>query len=203
MRKLKDALRLKLEAGQSHQQIADSLEISKGVVTKYVGLAVAAGLDWPAVQAMDEAALERRLLSAAQPAPTYARPDYGRIHQELRRKGVTLMLLWEEYCAQASDEHTPEHPVRALRYSQFCETYRQSTKRGPVQPHRIAAPGPQALGCSCGRLPTSGLTRKFTPYRRLDLRKVRLVGGNRTDHLFKETLQLSYTDSRFPVLDNK
>ena len=31
----------------------------------------------------------------------------------------------------------------------------------------------------------------------------RLVGGNRTDHLFKETLQLSYTDSRFPVLDNK
>ena len=129
MRKLKDALRLKLEAGQSHQQIADSLEISKGVVTKYVGLAVAAGLDWPAVQAMDEATLERRLLSTAQQAPTYARPDYGRIHQELRRKGVTLMLLWEEYCAQVSDEHTPEQPVRALRYSQFCENYRQFAKR--------------------------------------------------------------------------
>ena len=70
MRKLKDALRLKLEGGQSHQQIADSLAISKGVVTKYVGLALAAGLDWPAVQAMDEAALERRLLSTAQQAPT-------------------------------------------------------------------------------------------------------------------------------------
>ena len=71
MRKLKDALRLKLESGQSHQQIADALAISKGVVTKYVGLAVAAALDWPAVQAMDEATLERRLFSAARQMPTY------------------------------------------------------------------------------------------------------------------------------------
>ena len=46
MRKLEDALRLKFEAGQSHQQIARALGISKGLVTKYVGLAVAAGLDW-------------------------------------------------------------------------------------------------------------------------------------------------------------
>ena len=50
MRKLKDALRLKFEAGQSHQQIAGALGISKGVVTKYVGLAVAAALDWQASQ---------------------------------------------------------------------------------------------------------------------------------------------------------
>ena len=129
MRKLKDALRLKLEGGRSHQQIATSLGISKGVVTKYVGLAVAAGLDWPAVQALDEAALERRLLAASQPATSYARPDYGRIHQELRRKGVTLMLLWEEHCAQVSDEHDPAHPLKPWRYSQFCENYRQFAKR--------------------------------------------------------------------------
>ncbi|WP_420130730.1 hypothetical protein [Rhodoferax ferrireducens] len=45
MRKLKDALRLKFDSGLSHQQIAGALGISKGVVTKYVGLAVAAGLD--------------------------------------------------------------------------------------------------------------------------------------------------------------
>ena len=63
MRKLKDALRLKFEGGQSHQQIATVLEISKGVVTKYVGLAVAAGLNWKAIEAIDEATLERRLLA--------------------------------------------------------------------------------------------------------------------------------------------
>ena len=49
MRKIKDALRLKLDANLSHQQIADALGISKGVVTKYVGLAAVAGLDWPFV----------------------------------------------------------------------------------------------------------------------------------------------------------
>jgi transposase len=129
MRKLKDALRLKLQGGQSHQQIAQALGISKGVVTKYVGLAVAAGLDWPAVCAMDEAALERRLLPAPRPSDVYAPANFGRIHQELRRKGMTLALLWEEYCAQVGDEHDPDHPIKPWRYSQFCENYRQFAKR--------------------------------------------------------------------------
>lgn len=129
MRKLKDALRLKLEGDQSHQQIAAALGISKGVVTKYVGLAVAAGLDWPAIAAMDEATLERRLLPAPRPSDVYAQADYGRIHQALRRKGMTLALLWEEYCAQVGDEYDPNHPIKPWRYSQFCENYRQFAKR--------------------------------------------------------------------------
>ena len=53
MRKLKDALRLKFEGGLSHQQIATALGLSKGVVTKYVGLAVAAGLDAASLAALD------------------------------------------------------------------------------------------------------------------------------------------------------
>lgn len=61
-------LHLKLEGQQSHPQIATALGISKGVVTKYVGLAVAARLDWPAIAAMDEASLEQRLLPAQGPA---------------------------------------------------------------------------------------------------------------------------------------
>ena len=61
MRNLKDALRLKFEGQQSLQQIATALGISKGVVTKYAGLAIAARLDWPAIAAMDEASLERPL----------------------------------------------------------------------------------------------------------------------------------------------
>jgi hypothetical protein len=97
MRKIKDVLRLKLDAKLSHQQIADALGLSKGVVTKYAGLAAAAGLDWPAVQSMDEAALERRLMVGSQKVRDYVQPDYGRVHHELRRKGMTLMLLWEEH----------------------------------------------------------------------------------------------------------
>lgn len=109
MRKLKDALHLKLEGQQSHQQIATALGISKGVVTKYVGLAVAARLDWPAIAAMDEASLEQRLLPAPRPSDIYTSADFGRIHQELRRKGITLALLWEEYCAETADLFSADH----------------------------------------------------------------------------------------------
>jgi len=74
MRKLKDALRLKFDAGLSHQHIARALGISKGVATKYVGLAVAAGLDGAAIAAMDEATLGRRLLASPGSSRACARP---------------------------------------------------------------------------------------------------------------------------------
>lgn len=122
MRKIKDVLRLKLDARLSHEQIAAALRISKGVVAKYARLAAATGLDWPAVRALDEAELESRLLAKPAKSPAYAMPDYGRIHQELRRKGVTLMLLWEEYQAEHADRQT-------YRYTQFCEHYRTFAKR--------------------------------------------------------------------------
>ena len=63
MRKIKDVLRLKLDARLSHERIAAALGISKGVVTKYVGLASVAGLDWHSIQPLDETALQHRLLA--------------------------------------------------------------------------------------------------------------------------------------------
>lgn len=63
MRKIKEVLRLKLDAKLSHGQIAAALHLSKGVVTKYVGLAAAAGLDWSVIQLLDDVTLERRLLA--------------------------------------------------------------------------------------------------------------------------------------------
>lgn len=91
MRKIKDVLRLKLEAGLTHEQVSAALRISKGVVTKYLTLASAAGLDWVAMAAMDESELERRLLAKPVRQSDYVMPHYGRVHQELRRKGMTLM----------------------------------------------------------------------------------------------------------------
>lgn len=132
MRKIKDVLRLKLDAQLSHERIAASLGLSKGVVAKYVSLAAAAQLDWSTIQNLDEGALQRRLLSAPDKPSEFVFVDYGRIHQELRRKGMTLMLLWEEFVRQ--------HPgQKTHRYSQFCENYRQyarSLKRSMRQVHR-------------------------------------------------------------------
>ena len=133
MRKIKDVLRLKLDAKLSYERIAASLGISKGVVTKYVGLADVAGLDWQTIESLSEVELQHRLLGAApQRANSFVVPEYGRIHQELRRKGMTLMLLWQE--------HVDQHPGQAThRYSQFCENYRQyarTLKRSMRQIHR-------------------------------------------------------------------
>jgi AcrR family transcriptional regulator len=100
MRKIKEVLRLKFETGFSHERIAAAVGVSKGAVTKYVQRAVAAGLGWPLAPELDDAALEA-LLFPHSPAlvAAYAPPDYALIHQELKRKGVTLQLLWEEYSA--------------------------------------------------------------------------------------------------------
>ena len=132
MRKIRDVLRLKLEARLSHERTAAALQISKGVVTKYLTLATAAGLDWNQIQLLDDTALHNRMLGAPQRVSGFVQPDYGRIHQELRRKGMTLMLLWEEHCAQHSGQTTH-------RYSQFCENYRRyakTLKRSMRQIHR-------------------------------------------------------------------
>ena len=132
MRKIKDVLRLKLDAQLSHERIAASLDISKGVVAKYAGLAATAGLDWAQVQLLDDRALQHRLVGAPQRASAFVVPNYGHMHQELRRKGMTLMLLWEE--------HATQHPGQTIHsYSQFCENYRRyarTLKRSMRQIHR-------------------------------------------------------------------
>ena len=132
MRKIRDVLRLKLETKLSHERTAAALNLSKGVVAKYVTLANAAGLDWAQTQALDDTALHNRLLGTPQRTSAFVQPDYGRMHQELRRKGMTMMLLWQEHVAQ--------HPGACThQYSQFCvnyRTYAQSLKRSMRQIHR-------------------------------------------------------------------
>lgn len=132
MRQIKDVLRLKLEQHHSHQRIASALGISKGVVAKYVKLARDCGLHWPQIEAMDETALHTRLIGSPRRASSFVAPNYAQMHQELRRKGMTLMLLWQE--------HIERHPEEAVHsYSQFCENYRcfaKTLKRSMRQIHR-------------------------------------------------------------------
>jgi hypothetical protein len=117
---IKQTLRMKFSGGLSLERVATALGVSKGVVAKYVALARAAGLDWSAIEPMDECDLEDRLRPGS--VGPRAEPDFATVHQELRRKGMTLMLLWQEY--QAS------HPgARTYQYSQFCERYRQWARR--------------------------------------------------------------------------
>jgi transposase len=117
MRKIKDVLRLKFEADLSCRQIVASLKLSVGVISKYTKAAEEAGLSWPLPEGMDESTLEARLFPPTTVAREHVMPDCALIHQELRRKGVTLLLLWEEYQATCTGQ--------AYKYAQFCVYYRQ------------------------------------------------------------------------------
>jgi transposase len=132
MRRLRELLRLKYETGLSHRAIAQACAIGLGTVTLYLQRATAAGLGWPLPEDLEDAALDARLF--ARPATPAARdrvvPDWGQQHQELKKPGVTLALLWTEYRAQHPDGYG---------YSQFCERYRlwaRALKPSMRQVHR-------------------------------------------------------------------
>ena len=98
MRRIREALRLHLQAGLTYNEVGRALKISKSVVGKYVSLARVAGVDCDVADGLDDAELESRLYRPAVPRASHQlAPDFGLIHQELKRPGVTLMLLWEEY----------------------------------------------------------------------------------------------------------
>jgi transposase len=117
MRQVKEVLRLKWACGLSDRQIAHSLRISRPTVADYVRRAKDAGLSWPLPEDLGDDVLERRLFARTvkQPPAQRPMPDWSRVHRELKRKGVTLVLLWQEYKAATPD---------GLQYSQFCEAYR-------------------------------------------------------------------------------
>ena len=98
MRQVHTVLRLKWDQGLSDRQIAHSLGISRPAVAEYVRRAQAVGVSWPLPESYDAGTLERvrfPAVSARAPAPHLV-PDWATVHHELKRKGVTLFLLWQE-----------------------------------------------------------------------------------------------------------
>ena len=99
MKKLKEVLRLKDQGHLSHRQIAKALSISPSTVSHYVKAAIEAKITGQDACEMSEEALQKKLYPHCKqliPSPAkkkYPLPDFGAVHQELKRKGVTLQLM--------------------------------------------------------------------------------------------------------------
>ena len=82
MRRIRETLRLHLQAGLSYSEIARALKVSKSVAGKYVSLARAAGVDWEAAQALSDQELDARLYRPALPRSSHQLdPDFALVHQ--------------------------------------------------------------------------------------------------------------------------
>ena len=106
MRKLRDILRLHFAASLSNRAIARAIGVSASTVSDCLARARAADVGWPLPEALSDTALDEALYGPRvmrQASAETALPDYAEVHRELRRKGVTLMLLWTEYKALHPD----------------------------------------------------------------------------------------------------
>lgn len=134
MRKIREVLRLSWGGKLSPREVAQSCGMGRTTVREYVQRAARAGLGWPLPEGLSDSALEALLFPPpVSPANApRALPDWACLHEALRGKGVTLLLLWEEYKAVHPDGY---------EYSRFCELYRQWAGALPVWMRQTHRPG--------------------------------------------------------------
>ena len=113
-----EILRLKFEAGFAIREIVRRTGIPRRTVRTLFERFDARGLSWPIASELSEADLESLMFKEAGAKIGGRRrpePDWRAVHKELKRKHVTLQILWDEYIELHPDGY---------RYSRYCEIFR-------------------------------------------------------------------------------
>src|SRR5436190_3995511 len=121
MRQVREVLRLKFVGGVPIREIARRIGVAASTVRTTIKRFHTAGLSWPLPEEMTDAALEARLFADAGTKQGHRRqvePDWASIHSELKRKHVTLSILWDEYIARHPEGSRQSQP-RAFFYQPF------------------------------------------------------------------------------------
>ena len=122
MRQLRQMLRLHHE-GLGAREIGRRLGVARSTIQDNLKRAQAAGLAWPLAPELSDEMLEQRLFGRAGTKSSFRQrtePDWAALASELKRPGVNLTVLWEEYRAIYPD---------AYRYSRFCDLFREFERR--------------------------------------------------------------------------
>jgi transposase len=159
MRTIREILRQRWALQRPVRAVAASTGRSVGAIHATERRAQAAGLDWPTIDGMAEAALEAALYrrpTMAGPQRSRPVPDCAYLHTERRKPGVTLQLLHVEYLEQHPDGY---------RYTQFCDIYRAWLRRRRLSMRQVHRAGEKGFVDYAGKRPgrTDPATGAWTP----------------------------------------
>jgi transposase len=118
MRQAREIIRLKFSAAVATREIARRLCVAPSTVRETLKRVESAGLAWPLPEGLSDGDLEAALYANRRSNRGHRRlpePDWPAIHRELKRKHVTLLIVWDEYIAENPSGYS---------YSRFCELYR-------------------------------------------------------------------------------
>lgn len=102
----------------SNVAIANSLCCSRNTVSEVLKLAGSHSLEWPVPDTLTNNDIEHLFYPDRGTNEGRRLPDYEYVYNELAKPGVTLSLLWAEYCAKCEAEHTIPY-----QHTQFNEKY--------------------------------------------------------------------------------
>ena len=116
----KEILRLK-SLGLTHREITDATSCGRNTVTRTLARAREQKLSWQQAQSMSQQEVSKRLFPTEQKNPVYKMPDYEWVHREMQKNGVTLSLLWVEYCEQC--RAAGEIPYQSTQFNKYYADY--------------------------------------------------------------------------------
>ncbi|MBB3399756.1 integrase [Rhizobium sp. R693] len=180
MRRVREILRYRFEEGLGHKSIAARVGAAPSTVRETLRRVEIAGLSWPLGDDVSDAILEAALYRAAGTKTGHRRsvePDWAHVHRELKRKHVTLQILWDEYIGLHPDGY---------RYSRYCDLYRAWALKLPVTMRQDHAAGEKLFVDYAGDTVTVVVDR--------------LSGKTRQAHLFVAVLgasSLSFAHARW------
>lgn len=135
MTNYREILRLHSQ-GISQRNIALSCKCSRNTVSSVVKNATSNGIFWPLPESISDYELAKLLFSEKSVSPTRKLPNGEYIHKEMAKSGVTLSLLWNEYC-----EDCRESKEVPFMYTQFCKYYRDYVNVSKATMHIEHKPG--------------------------------------------------------------
>ena len=112
--------------GLNKTEIASSCRYARNTVAATLQRAANCGLQWPLPEEMSDKQLSERLFPSSTSTPVYKMPDYEWVHREMQKNGVTLSLLWVEYCEQC--HQNGELPYKSTQFNKYYADYVHKTE---------------------------------------------------------------------------